>query len=69
MVVVKQASHDSRARIVSITDVGKELIGSIFDEHAANLCGCFSPLSDEELQTLFECLRKLRKRRKNGKTN
>ncbi|MDR2790014.1 MAG: MarR family winged helix-turn-helix transcriptional regulator [Campylobacteraceae bacterium] len=69
MAVVKQALHDSRMRVVSITKDGKKLIGSMFGEHAANLCSCFSPLSDEELQTLFECLRKLRKRRKNGKKN
>jgi MarR family 2-MHQ and catechol resistance regulon transcriptional repressor len=64
MVSVAPDTRDQRARVVSIASSGRELIGSMFADHAQNLCDCFLPLNDQELQTLFESLRKLRKRRK-----
>ncbi len=53
--------EDSRVRIVSITEKGKELIGGMFPQHASNLQSYFDVLSDEELVTLYDLLRKLQK--------
>lgn len=53
--------EDSRVRIVSITEAGKSLIGGMFTGHAANLKSYFDMLSDEELVTLYDLLRKLQK--------
>ena len=53
--------EDSRVRIVSITERGKELIGGMLPQHASNLQSYFDVLSDEELVTLYDLLRKLQK--------
>lgn len=53
--------EDSRVRIVSITEKGRELIGGMFPQHASNLQSYFDVLSDEELVTLYDLLRKLQK--------
>ena len=53
--------EDSRVRIVSIKEKGKELIGSMFPQHASNLQSYFDVLSDEELIVLYDLLRKLQK--------
>jgi len=53
--------EDSRVRIVSITEKGKELIGGMFPQHASNLQSYFDVLSDEELIVLYDLLRKLQK--------
>ena len=53
--------EDSRVRIVSITEKGKELIGGMFPQHASNLQSYFDVLSDEELIALYDLLRKLQK--------
>lgn len=53
--------EDSRVRIVSITEKGHELIGGMFPQHASNLQSYFDVLSDEELVTLYDLLRKLQK--------
>ena len=53
--------EDSRVRVVSITQKGKELIGGMFTQHAANLKSYFDVLSDEELVVLYDLLRKLHK--------
>lgn len=53
--------EDSRVRIVSITEAGKSLIGGMFGKHAANLKSYFDVLSEEELVTLYDLLRKLQK--------
>lgn len=55
------SSEDSRVRIVSITEKGKELIGGMFPQHASNLQSYFDVLSDEELIALYDLLRKLQK--------
>lgn len=55
------SSEDSRVRIVSITEAGKTVIGSMFTQHAANLKSYFDVLSDEELVILYDLLRKLQK--------
>jgi len=54
-------SEDSRVRIVSITESGRELIESMFPQHASNLQSYFEVLSDEELIVLYDLLRKLQK--------
>ncbi|KFL34594.1 MULTISPECIES: MarR family transcriptional regulator [unclassified Sulfurospirillum] len=54
-------SEDSRVRIVSITESGRALIGGMFPQHASNLQSYFDVLSDEELVTLYDLLRKLQK--------
>ena len=53
--------EDSRVRIVSITEAGKNLIGGMFTGHAANLKSYFDVLSDDELVMLYVLLRKLQK--------
>lgn len=53
--------EDSRVRIVTITESGRELIGGMFTQHAANLKSYFEVLSDEELVILYDLLRKLQK--------
>jgi len=53
--------EDSRVRIVSITEVGKTLISSMFGQHAANLKSYFDMLSDEEMVVMYDLLRKLQK--------
>lgn len=55
------SAEDSRVRIVSITEKGKELIGGMFPQHASNLQSYFDVLSDEELVVLYDLLRKLQK--------
>lgn len=55
------SAEDSRVRIVSITEKGKELIGGMFPQHASNLQSYFDVLSDEELIVLYDLLRKLQK--------
>lgn len=55
------SSEDSRVRMVSITESGRALIGGMFTQHAANLKSYFDVLSDEELVTLYDLLRKLQK--------
>lgn len=54
-------TKDKRATNLSITQKGKEVIGSMFPSHAKNLEDNFSCLNDQELETLFELLRKLQK--------
>ncbi len=53
--------EDSRVRMIGITEKGRDLIGGMFTQHAANLKGYFDVLSDEELVTLYDLLRKLQK--------
>lgn len=52
---------DKRASILSITQVGRDLIEKLFPQHAQNLRSYFEVLSDDELETLFGLLRKLQK--------
>ena len=55
------SSEDSRVRIVSITEAGKTVIGSMFTQHAANLKSYFDVFSDEEMVVAYDLLRKLHK--------
>ena len=61
LVDIIPSPEDSRVRIVSITEAGKNLIGGMFTGHAANLKSYFDVLSDDELVILYDLLRKLQK--------
>ena len=61
LVDITPSPEDSRVRIVSITEAGKNLIGGMFTGHAANLKSYFDVLSDDELVILYDLLRKLQK--------
>lgn len=52
---------DKRASILSITEKGREKIQALFPTHAKNFEKYFSVLSEEEMDTLFNLLRKLQK--------
>jgi len=53
--------NDKRASMLSITKKGKDIIASMFDQHASNLAQNFEVMNDAELDTLFSLLRKLQK--------
>ena len=52
---------DKRASILSITQKGKEIIETLFPQHAKNFESYFEVLNEDEKKTLFELLRKLGK--------
>ena len=52
---------DKRTFILSITQKGKDIIESLFPNHAKNFEEYFDVLSDDEVDTLFSLLRKLNK--------
>lgn len=52
---------DKRSSILSITQKGKEIIEQLFPDHAKNLESYFKNLNDDEMETLFNLLRKLQK--------
>ena len=54
-------SEDKRTSILSITPKGKDVIEKLFPDHAKNLESYFEVLSDDEMDTLFNLLRKLQK--------
>jgi MarR family 2-MHQ and catechol resistance regulon transcriptional repressor len=54
-------SKDKRTSILSITPKGKDVIERLFPEHAKNLKSYFEILNDDEMETLFNLLRKLQK--------
>ncbi|MCX6075868.1 MAG: MarR family transcriptional regulator [Campylobacterales bacterium] len=54
-------SKDKRTSMLSITPKGKDVIEKLFPEHAKNLESYFEVLSDDEMDTLFNLLRKLQK--------
>lgn len=51
--------EDKRVTYMSITQVGVDLIESIFPEHAENIMSIMSGLSPEEQETAIHVLRKL----------
>ncbi len=53
--------RDKRSSILSITAKGEEVIEALFPNHAENFKGYFEALDDEEIDTLFNLLRKLQK--------
>ncbi|MDR0579464.1 MAG: MarR family transcriptional regulator [Campylobacteraceae bacterium] len=61
LVEIGSNKNDKRERIVSITPVGQEKIGAMFERHSQNLKSCFEALSDDEIDTLFAYLRKIYK--------
>ncbi|XPV68240.1 MAG: MarR family winged helix-turn-helix transcriptional regulator [Halarcobacter sp.] len=52
---------DKRASILSITSKGKKIIEELFPNHAKNFEEHFKALSKEEIETLYDLLRKLHK--------
>ncbi|MBT8344298.1 MAG: MarR family transcriptional regulator [Sulfurovum sp.] len=52
---------DKRSSILSITKKGKEIIEKLFPDHAKNLDSYFEVLNDDEMESLFNLLRKLHK--------
>lgn len=52
---------DKRASLLSITQKGKDIIEKLFPDHAKNFEEYFTPLDDDEMDTLFTLLRKLHK--------
>lgn len=60
-ICVVKDEHDKRVSNLSITEKGGEVIKSLFSEHAQNLGGYFDIFSDEELETLFNLLKRLKK--------
>ena len=52
---------DKRSSILCITQKGKDIIESLFPDHAKNFQNYFEVLSDDEVDTLFSLLRKLKK--------
>ncbi|PHR69000.1 MAG: MarR family transcriptional regulator [Arcobacter sp.] len=52
---------DKRASILSISDQGRELIASLFPQHAKNITSYMDVLDDEELETLHALLKKVYK--------
>lgn len=51
--------QDKRVTNASLTDQGHALMGDIFPEHAATLTSTFSVLTDEEMTTLKQALKKI----------
>lgn len=54
-------SRDKRSSILSITQKGKDIVEQLFPEHAKNLQSYFEVLNDDEMESLFNLLRKLHK--------
>lgn len=54
-----QDPEDKRASILSITQKGSEKMGEVFPKHAKNLKITMDVLSDEELETLHQLLKKV----------
>ncbi len=54
-------AKDKRTSILSITPKGKDVIEKLFPDHAKNLESYFEVLNEDEMDTLFNLLRKLQK--------
>lgn len=52
---------DKRSSIISITQKGKDIIEVLFPGHAKNFESYFEVLNEDEMETLFNLLRKLQK--------
>ena len=66
LVSIASSPDDRRARLVSITDSGAELIARVLPEHARNLERIFSPLAQDEQEQLVGLLRKLERGQAQG---
>lgn len=53
--------RDKRSSILSITQKGKDIIEQLFPDHAKNFESYFEVLNDDEMEILFNLLRKLHK--------
>lgn len=54
-------AKDKRTSILSLTPKGKDVIEKLFPDHAKNLESYFEVLNENEMDTLFNLLRKLQK--------
>ena len=59
LVVRKASPSDRRARVLELTGKGKRLASSCFEKHAKDLEALMSPLSEKEIEELYESLKKL----------
>ena len=59
LVVRKSTSTDRRARIVELTDEGKQVATTFFEKHARDLEALMSVLSAKEKKQMYESLKKL----------
>jgi MarR family 2-MHQ and catechol resistance regulon transcriptional repressor len=59
LVVRKSTSTDRRARIVELTDEGKQVATTFFEKHARDLETLMSVLSAKEKKQMYESLKKL----------
>ena len=59
LVVRKSTSTDRRARIVELTDEGKQVAATFFEKHARDLEALMSVLSAKEKKQMYESLKKL----------
>ena len=51
--------HDRRTVVVSLTELGQEVVDRLFPEHASRVALTFAALDDDEKRTLAELCRKL----------
>lgn len=59
LVTRQESVEDRRIRIVALTASGKELIGPVFQQHAAAMRDVFSQLTADELRGLEASLKKV----------
>jgi MarR family 2-MHQ and catechol resistance regulon transcriptional repressor len=57
-----ESTQDRRVRIVALSPLGKDLIGSAFRKHSAQMKTVFAELDPEELRGLETALKKVGKR-------
>ena len=60
-VCVVKDEQDKRVSNLSITPKGEGVIASLFSQHANNIGSYFDIFSDDELDTLFDLLKRLKK--------
>jgi MarR family 2-MHQ and catechol resistance regulon transcriptional repressor len=58
-VVRSRLPHDRRTAVVSLTDLGQELVDRLFPEHTERVAAAFSVLDEEEKRSLAAICRKL----------
>jgi len=59
LVVRKSSPSDRRARVLELTLEGQRLAGSCFEQHAKDLEGLMSALSEKEKEQTYRSLKKL----------
>lgn len=59
LVCRKACPTDRRVTFAAITEKGKQLMNDIFPQHVEKIEEVFEALSDEEVNTMIECLKKV----------